>query len=80
MLQFKDMSVSEIINHFARSDDPNERDLADMLQAQADQLKDARDRVEELESGLTNCDCGDGVCECGEECEDHHCSTCTCFQ
>lgn len=79
MLKFCDMTISEIINHFARSDDSNQRDLADILQRHDAALLDARNRIEELEAGATDCDCGDGVCECGEECEDHHCSTCTCF-
>lgn len=78
MLNFRDMQLTEIVNHFARSGDANERDLADILQRHESQLLDARNRIEELESGPTDCDC-DQVCECGEDCEDHHCSTCTCF-
>lgn len=80
-MRFRRMLMQEIINHFARSEHPNERDLADILQRHESQLLDARNQIEELEQQTSgSCCCGDGVCECGEDCDDHHCSTCTCFE
>lgn len=79
-MKFRYMTMQEIVRHFARSENANERDLADILQRHESGLLDARNRIEELEQQSTGCSCcGDGVCECGEDCEDHHCSTCTCF-
>lgn len=78
-MRFRHMLMQEIINHFARSEDANERDLADILQRLDTDLFNAKYRIEYLEACSQDCDCGDGVCECGEDCDDHHCSTCTCF-
>lgn len=65
MLQFKEMQLSEIINHFARSEDQNERDLADILLRQEDALRDAQEAT--------------GTCSCGDTCGNHHCDGCTCW-
>ena len=81
MLAFKDMTIAEIINHFDRSGDSNMRDLAEVFRKQERRIFEAKNALEQLriEHDQEYCGC-DQICESGEDCEDHHCSTCTCFK
>lgn len=66
-MQFRHMTFTEIIDHFARSEDRNERELAQILAEHAERLKDLQDEHD------------NPCCPCGDSCNEHHCEGCTCW-